>query len=181
MLKLIKEVLRVGNATVPYPFVPVELAPGFRGKPQHDPNLCISCASCAIACPSNAISMSTDLDQGYQSWHFFVGRCIYCARCEEVCPTGAIALSPNFELAVMNKEDLREQADYQLAACRVCGTYFAPVKEIHYMLSLLQQSGVPESNLVDARALLEVCPECKRKNDIPKLVNLYQEASDVRK
>ena len=76
-----------------------------------------------------------------------MGRCIYCARCEEVCPTGAITLSPDFELAVMNKEDLCEQADYQLAACRECGIYFAPLKEIEYMLALLQQSGVSAENV----------------------------------
>ena len=37
MLKLIREVLKVGQATVPYPFVPVEVAPGFRGKPEYNP------------------------------------------------------------------------------------------------------------------------------------------------
>ncbi len=70
MLKLIREVLRVGDATLPYPFAPMEMMPGFRGKPVHDPQLCIACAACAIACPSNALSMVTDLDQGYQSWSF---------------------------------------------------------------------------------------------------------------
>jgi hydrogenase-4 component H len=176
VLKLIKEVLRVGEATVPYPFVPVELAPGFRGKPHHDPELCMACGACAVACPSNALSMTTDLDQGLQIWNLFVGRCIYCARCEEVCPTGAIKLSPDFELAVMNKADLYEQADYHLAACRLCGIYFAPVKEIEYMLALLEQSNLSSEALANQRALLEICPECKRKNDIPKLVSLYQEA-----
>ena len=61
MLKLIKEVLRVGDATLPYPFAPMEMMPGFRGKPVHDPQLCIACAACAIACPPNALSMATDL------------------------------------------------------------------------------------------------------------------------
>ncbi len=176
MLKLIREVLRVGEATLPYPFAPIEMAPGFRGKPVHDPQLCIACAACAIACPPNALTFTTDLDQGYQSWHLFMGRCIYCARCEEVCPTGAITLSPNFELAVMNKDDLREQADYQLAACRVCGTFFAPKKQLDYALALLEMSGFSEERVAEQRALLDVCPECKRKNDIPKLVSLYQEA-----
>ena len=83
--------------------------------------------------------MATDLDQGIRPGQLFMGRCIYCARCEEVCPTGAITLSPDFELAVMNKDDLFERADYQLAACRECGIYFAPLKEIEYMLALLQQ------------------------------------------
>jgi hydrogenase-4 component H len=177
VLKLIKEVLRVGEATLPYPFEPVELMPGFRGKPHHDPELCIACAACAIACPSNALSVATDLDQGLQIWSLFMGRCIYCARCEEVCPTGAIKLSPDFELAVMNKDDLYERADYQLAACRVCGRSFAPAKEVEYMFACLQQSGVSAETLEAGRVLLEVCPECKRKNDIPKLVRLYQEAA----
>jgi hydrogenase-4 component H len=176
MLKLFREVLKVGNATIPYPFVAIEQMPGFRGKPHHDPQLCIACAACAIACPPNALRIDTDLDQGVQIWSLFVGRCIYCARCEEVCPTGAIVLSPDFELAVMNKADLSEQADYRLMACRQCGTYFAPVKEIEYMFELLRQSGVAYESVANARALIEVCPECKRKNDIPKLVSLYQEA-----
>jgi len=176
MLKLIREVLKVGEATLPYPFEPVELAPGFRGKPHHEAERCIVCAACAIACPPNALSITTDLDQGLRTWSLFMGRCIYCGRCEEVCPTGAITLSQDFELAVMNKPDLYDQADYKLAACRRCGTYFAPAKEIEYVFALLQHSGLSDEASTSARALLEVCPECKRKNDVPKMVSLYQEA-----
>jgi hydrogenase-4 component H len=181
MLKLIKEVLKVGEATLPYPFAPLEVMPGFRGKPHHDPERCIACAACTIACPPNALSMATDLEQGFQTWTLFMGRCIYCGRCEEVCPTGAITLSPEFELAVMNKQDLYEQADYQLAACRCCGRYFAPVKEIEYAVALLQQSRMSEEAKANACALLAVCPECKHKNDISKMVSLYQEKSDVQR
>ncbi len=176
VLKLIKVILKVGEATLPYPFEPVELATGFRGKPQHNSELCIACAACAVACPSNALTISTDLDQGIQKWSLFIGRCIYCARCEEVCPTGAIRLSQVFEMAVMNKADLYEVADYQLASCLQCGKYFAPLKEVEYTFALLEQSGLPKENLEIARSLLEICPECKRKNDVLKIVNIYQEA-----
>ena len=179
MLKLIREVLKTGEATLPYPFEPMEVMPGFRGKPHHDPEQCIACGACAIACPPNALTMTTDLDQGFQSWNLFMGRCIYCGRCEEVCPTGAITLSPDFELSVMNKQDLYEQADYKLATCHHCGKYFAPVKEIEYVKALLQQSELPETAKANACTLLNLCPECKRKNDVSKMVNIYQEKNDV--
>jgi len=175
MLKLIREVLKVGEATLPYPFEPVEVMPGFRGKPVHDPERCIACAACANACPPNALSMSTDFDQGTITWTLFMGRCIYCGRCEEVCPTGAIALSQDFELAVMNKQDLYEHAEYRLAACTSCGTYFASRKEVEYVSRLLQESGINEEEVAKARALLEICPECKRRNDVPKIVSLHKE------
>ena len=175
MLKLIKEVLKVGEATLPYPFQPLEVMPGFRGKPHHDPERCMACAACAIACPPNALSLTNDFDRGLRSWAFFAGRCIYCGRCEEVCPTGAITLSADFELAVMNKADLYARADYQLAACRVCGVYFAPRKELEHVFGLLQQSGLPQSDEAETRAWLEVCPECKRRADVPKMMRLFRE------
>ena len=176
VFKLVREVLRVGEATVLYPFVPAEISPGFRGKPKHDPALCIACAACAVACPPNALTIAVDLDQGIISWSIFYGRCIFCGRCEEVCPTGAIQLTPEFELAVMDKADLYEQADYQLAACAQCGVFFAPAKELEYVLSLTEQAGLSGEELAERKALLSVCPTCKRKNDIPKLLQLDQEA-----
>jgi hydrogenase-4 component H len=174
--KLLKEVMRVGEATVLYPFVPVEVTPGFRGKPQHDPELCIACAACAVACPPNALTMQTDPDQGIITWSIFYGRCIFCARCEEVCPTGAIQLSQEFELAVMNKADLFERSDYQLAVCSECGVFFAPAKELKYVMLLLEQAGLSGEALAERKALLGICPTCRRRNDIAKLVKLNQEA-----
>ncbi len=176
VLKLFREIWKTGEATVPYPFVPVETMPGFRGKPEHDPKLCIACAACAIACPPNALSLKTDLDQGLITWSIFYGRCIFCGRCEEVCPTGAIQLGPQFELAVMNKADLIEEADYELAACGMCGDYYAPVKQVQYVLALLEQTGLTGEDLDERRALLGLCPTCRRKNDLAKLVKMNQEA-----
>ena len=176
VFKLVREVLKVGEATVPYPYVPAEVSPGFRGKPKHDPELCIACAACAVACPPNALSMATDLDQGTITWSIFYGRCIFCARCEEVCPTGAIRLTPEFELAVMNRADLLEQADYRLAACTQCGVFFAPAKELEYVIALTEQAGLSGEELAERKALLGICPTCKRKDDISKLLELNRRA-----
>lgn len=44
MLKLFKEIRKTGDATVGYPFTPLEMPAGFRGKPEHNEKLCIACA-----------------------------------------------------------------------------------------------------------------------------------------
>ena len=180
MLKLLKEVLRVGNSTIPYPFVKVDGAPGFRGKPEYDPVQCIACAACVIACPSNALNMQTDLDSGTQTWSINYGRCIFCARCEEVCPTGAIKLGDDFELASFSREDLTVRADFRLASCTRCGAYFAPAKSLDHVLALLDQAGLPPESAADRKALLHMCPECRRKTDLPRVKCLVQEAFDGR-
>ena len=179
MLKLIKEVLRVGNATVPYPFVKVEMVPGFRGKPEYDPAQCIACAACVIACPPNALNMETDLESGTRTWSIDYGRCIFCARCEEVCPTGAIKLGEDFELASFSREDLTIHADFRLASCTYCGAYFASAKSLDYVLALLDQAGLPPETAENRKALLHMCPECRRKTDLPHVKSILQEALDA--
>lgn len=163
MLKLLKKALQVGEATVEYPFKPVEVAPGFRGKPEYNFDRCIACGACATACPPNAITMEYDLKQGTKTWNIFYGRCIFCGRCEEVCPTGAIALTTEFELAVASKEDLYYRAEVQLRKCSCCGEYFAPSRELEYVMSTLEQSGLPEGDRQGWRQLLGKCPQCRRR------------------
>ena len=95
MLKLLQELVKTGDATTKYPFVPEPAKPGVRGKPEFAGSRCIACAACTIACPANALTMETDAKAGTRTWQLDLGRCIFCARCEEVCPTGAIVLSDN--------------------------------------------------------------------------------------
>ena len=159
MLKLIKKVLKTGNATVAYPAQPLAVDANFRGKPEYTPQQCIACGACANACPSNALTMETDVENGVIRWQFFLGRCIFCARCEEVCPTTALRLSNQFELAVWRKEDLLESADFALCHCRQCGKAYAPQKEIDYALALLELSK-------QRREQFETCPACKQQQSL---------------
>ncbi len=179
MLKLIKEVLKVGEATVAYPFALVELAPGYRGQPEYDPAQCIACAACTVACPPNALSMDTDLEQGTRTWAIFYGRCIFCARCEEVCPTGAIRLGTDFELASFSRDDLTVTAQFRLAACSQCGAYFTSEKSLAHVMNLLDQAGLPEGEEENRKALLRMCPSCRRQTEISRLIPVVQEAFHV--
>jgi hydrogenase-4 component H len=172
VLKLLREVFRVGEATVQYPFAPLDVTPGFRGRPQYDPDLCIVCAACALACPSNAIAIATDVVQGVRTWSLSYGRCIYCARCEEVCPVHAIALTQDFEMAVARKEDLLVKAHFQLASCRICGIPFAAQKEVAYVHALLTGDGMSPELAEEQRAQLMTCPECRRAQDVAKVAHL---------
>lgn len=162
MLKLLKTIMRAGEATVIYPFAPLQVSPGFRGKPELDAAQCIACAACASACPANALTILTDEQQDTRTWQLFLGRCIYCGRCEEVCPTRAITLSENFELTVTNKADLYTRATFQLQHCKQCGKPFAAQKSVDVAVKLLTQQLNAAQNEQFLRQQANICPGCKQ-------------------
>ncbi|SHO56488.1 formate hydrogenlyase complex iron-sulfur subunit [Vibrio quintilis] len=172
MFKLFKTVIKTGDATEKYPFAPFEVQKDFRGKPELDASQCISCGACTRACPANALIMETDPVKGIRRWELSLARCIYCGRCEEVCPTHAIELSEKFELAVTNKADLYESAEFALADCSLCGKPFVAKKLLNYVVDSLENSGLTGEALEMRRRQLETCPECRRKANMLDGVNL---------
>ncbi|MRS14057.1 hydrogenase 4 subunit H [Enterobacteriaceae bacterium RIT691] len=166
MLKLFKTILKAGEPTVKYPFAPLEISPDFRGRPELNPEQCIACAACTMACPANALTMETHPENNERLWQLFIGRCIFCGRCEEVCPTKAIRLTNDFELAVTNKADLYVKARFRLQHCDVCHKPFSPEKSTQYAVELLRQSGVSDEALAGMSAQFTTCPACKRQQTI---------------
>ncbi|MBJ3814316.1 4Fe-4S dicluster domain-containing protein [Shimwellia pseudoproteus] len=164
MFTFIKKVLKTGVATESYPLTPIEVDKNFRGKPEHNPQQCVGCAACVNACPSNALSVETNLAGKTLDWQFNLGRCIFCGRCEEVCPTAAITLSQQYELAVWKKEDFLQKSSFPLCYCRSCQRPFAVQKEIDYAIAILQHNGDKRAEM--HRDSFETCPECKRQQGL---------------
>ena len=172
MFKLIKSVLRNGDVTTKYPFVPYEVDPDFRGKPELNAEQCIVCAACTMACPANALTMRTNPDTGDRTWSLFLGRCIFCGRCEEVCPTKAIRLTDDFELSVINKQDLYQETTFPTTTCQQCGKPFTSSKELAYTIDLFKQSFDDPNMVMQKLNVLHTCPICKRQNSLEKTADM---------
>lgn len=116
------KVLRQSIATAPYtndfPAAIHEPPDGFRGKPEIDFARCTACDTCAQACPTEAISVQTSIDDDdlladQKVLTLSYGDCIFCGECEAACPD-VVHLSKDFMLAARIKEDLITRARYRI-------------------------------------------------------------------
>jgi len=163
MMKLLDITEKYGKATHKYPFEPYNVSANFRGKPSYVYDLCIGCAACGIACPSNAITVVFNDDKSKLVWEFDCGRCIFCGRCDEVCPTGAIRLSEEFELAVkFDKSALIQRGELDSQYCTVCNKPFAAKRLIKYSFECLSKANLGEKRLEESKNYLSICPTCKK-------------------
>lgn len=127
MFTFIKKVIKTGTATHAYPLEPMPVDKNFRGKPEHNPQQCIGCAACVNACPSNALTVETDLAANQLAWQFNLGRCIFAAAARRYARRRRLS-SQEYELAVWKKEDFLQQSRFAMCRCRACARPFAVQK-----------------------------------------------------
>ncbi|MDR1584549.1 MAG: 4Fe-4S binding protein [Prevotellaceae bacterium] len=86
----------------------------------HDENnehACTACGICQSNCPNGTIqviSKMIETEDGKKkkildAYLYDLGSCTFCNLCTLTCPSDAITFSNNFENAVYNRENLKEQ------------------------------------------------------------------------
>ena len=125
------------------------------GKVTLDGSQCTSCGLCALDCPTEALTMSSSEENGYQLL-FKHNLCIACGQCVEVCPEQCLHLERTLELDMLNNPAAVLFED-RIARCRECGSIIGSRALIERLQVTLLAMGEPLASQ------LELCPMCKNK------------------
>ncbi len=106
MLRQVLSSIFKKTATINYPFVKTEMPDNYRGRIAFTSNLCIGCKICMKDCPSNAIAIIKLGEKRFEC-DINMAKCIYCAQCVDSCPKKALRATKEFELAVLDPNQLK--------------------------------------------------------------------------
>ena len=128
---------------------------GTRFKAEEGNRKCILCALCTRACEeivgASAISLvNRGVDRQMATpFHGFSEACIACGTCAEICPTGAIGVEDIGNTRVITMP--HATMEFKLKKCKKCGIYWAPKRQLDYIIKKAALSA-------DA---FDYCPDCR--------------------
>ena len=155
------------SPTINYPDVKRPIATVYRGQHvlKRDDNgaeRCTSCGMCAVACPAEAITMTSgERKKGEEhlyreekyaaTYEIDMLRCIFCGLCEEACPKEAIFLTDRlvdtqFERKdfIYGKDKLVEKMDARIDVSK---------RQTPEVLAFKKVEGLKHNELFDAKKL----------------------------
>ena len=117
-------------------------------------NDCILCGLCVRACHEVVgVSALTFLDRGLDrdveepKVDYLATACIACGSCAFICPTGFVKM----EETGGGKRRKIWGKEFKMAACKVCGRYFAPLDQLKW---------IGKTTKTPLKKLM-TCPSCK--------------------
>lgn len=126
-----------------------------RFTPEKDNHKCILCALCTRACEevvgASAISLvNRGIDRQMSTpFHAFSEACIACGSCAYICPTQAITVEDVGDKRIITMPHVT--MEFKLKQCQNCGAYWAPERQLDY---IIKQAGLS----ADA---FDRCPDCR--------------------
>jgi ferredoxin len=86
---------------------------------------------------------------GDQLIEFLAEKCIACGSCAYICPNEAIEVEDIGDKRIITTPSGR--MEFKLRQCKSCGSYWAPEKQIEYMV---QEANLPLEKF-------DLCPDCR--------------------
>ena len=130
-----------GPYTIDFPKKPSVPFEAFRGKPEYDEKECVGCGTCREVCPAKAIESTDDVASLKRTFTLRLDNCIFCGQCEANCITEkGITLTREFDLATLNREELRERVDKKLLLCELCGAIIGAEDHVRWLARKLGPS-----------------------------------------
>jgi len=128
---------------------------GTHFKSEENNKKCILCALCARACQEvvgvSAISLvNRGVDRQLATPFYEPSEvCIGCGSCVYICPTHAITIEDIGGKRLMKWP--HSQMEFKLKRCKVCGSYWAPEKQLEHIAKI---SGTSFEEY-------DICPDCR--------------------
>jgi NADH-quinone oxidoreductase subunit I len=95
--------------TIQYPEEKPYFSPFERGLHEFEPEVCIICHLCAVACPVNCIKIESEgsgKNAVLTKYEIDYAKCLFCALCVDPCPVDCIHMGQEYDLAGFERGDV---------------------------------------------------------------------------